>query len=124
MDSFSIRSLTGNPSLEQMDIEDQMRADSRVRFSDGLPDDVAAEMAAAFGWDEPPTDDELEADYAARRCDEEELLARFPGLRDRSDQELITVVAYPPDGPDGDEMAAAAAIILERRLSGVDRRVA
>ena len=105
------------------DVADRNSGDNP--FSDGpvIGAEVAAEMAKAFGWDVPPTDEELEAQYAARRCDEEELLARFPGLYDKPDGELIALVAEPlPVFSDRDEVAAAAAIILQRRLDGVTRR--
>ena len=39
----TIRDLTGNPSIEAMELAD-------VRGSAGLPDDVCAEMDAAFGY--------------------------------------------------------------------------
>ena len=124
MESYSIHNLTGNPSLDAMEIEDEMRADALIPFTGGIPDDVAAEMSQAFGWDEPPTEEPGEAEYANRRCDEEELLRKYPGLRDRTDQELITLIADPLPLPDADEVAAAAAILLERRLNGADRRIA
>ncbi len=60
--SFPLSYLVGSPSLDAMEIEDEMRADARVPF-DGLPDDpeLEREMSEAFKWDVPPTDAELEA---------------------------------------------------------------
>jgi hypothetical protein len=68
----------------------------------------------------PVSDEQSDAEYAARRCDEQELLDRYCGLLDKPDDELIELVADPPAlMADADEVAAAAAIILERRLSGL-----
>jgi hypothetical protein len=72
----------------------------------------------------PASDEQTDAEYAARRCDEQELLDRYCGLLDKPDDELIGLVADPPAlMVDADEVAAAAAIILERRLSGLWPRV-
>ena len=127
--SLPISYLTGNPHLEALELEDEMREDARTRYP-GLPDDPALEMemATAFKWDVPPTDAELEEDYTARRCDEAELLAKYPGLRGKSDQELIGLIADGPftlPGEDPDEVAAVAAILLSEQLgAGTDRRTA
>jgi hypothetical protein len=62
----------------------------------------------------PVTDDQ----YAAQRIDEQELLDAHPTLVDR----LIELAADPDAAAvlgDADEVAAAAVIVLERRLSGV-----
>lgn len=122
MDSFSIRFLTGNPSLEAAEIEAADMADAGFAPA-GLPDspDLEREMAEAFGWDVPPTDEQAEADYAARQCDEAELLAKYPGLACRTDAELIELIADPLPFPDADEAAAAAAVLLERRWAGATR---
>jgi hypothetical protein len=91
-------------------------------------------MAAAFGWDEPPTDEQAEADYAAEQCaaavaadpyDFEaaaDLVAKFPGMGLMSDAELIEIVADPPTlMGDCDEVVAVAAILLEQRLTAAAR---
>ncbi len=69
----------------------------------------------------PPSVVDAEAEYAAQRRDEAELIAKFPGLRDKTDAELITAVADPfaLPGEDPDEIAAAAAVVLAERLDGV-----
>lgn len=54
--------LIGNPELDRMEIEDEMREDARFPYPSGaLPDELAAEMDAAFGYDVPPTEAEMEA---------------------------------------------------------------
>lgn len=63
-----------------------------------------------------------EADYAARRCEEQERLDAHPALADLSDDGLIALVADPglaAHHGDPDDAAAVAVILLERRLSGV-----
>ena len=89
-----------------------------------LPDDVdlEAEMAAAFGWDVPPTDEQMEADHVARMCEGEELLARFPGLLKRPDAYLIKQIADPLGFTDAADVTRACCVILERRLARVPRR--
>jgi hypothetical protein len=65
-----------------------------------------------------------EAEYAAKRCDEQELLDRYVGLLDKPDAELIDLIADPPAlMSDADEVVAAAAIVLQRRIDGLWRRV-
>lgn len=112
MESYTIRDLTGNPDLDAAEIEDLNMTDAGIRPA-GLPDspDLEREMSEAFGYDVPPTDEQMEDDYAARRCDEAELVAKFPGIKDKSDAELIEVVATGDD-----EHAAAAASVLADRL--------
>ena len=121
MQQYSIEALTGNPFLDEAEILDGYREDVRQhpRPSDALIDSVAAEMAEAFGWDVEPTEEETEAQYAASRCDEAELLARYPGLQTQSDSFLIEFVGNPPGIRDDDEVIAVAAILLTRRLSNV-----
>jgi hypothetical protein len=64
--------------------------------------------------------EQTEGDYAATRCDEQELLDRYPGLLDKPDDDLIDLVGNPPAlMADADEVSATAAVILERRLSGL-----
>src|SRR5688572_22076621 len=97
MRDLHLSELIGQPALEALQIEADRREldDAYTPYPGGIPDEVGAEMAAAFGWDVPPTDEELEADYAARRCDEAELLAQYAGLQDRLDCELIELIASP-----------------------------
>ena len=120
MEEYSIEALTGNPDLEAAEILDRQREE--VGFSSAaLPDspDLEREMAEAFGWDVPPTEEELEEQYAAAKCDEAELLAKYPGLRDQPDDFLISLIADPPAlMEDADEATAAAAILLQRRIDG------
>ena len=66
------------------------------------------------------TSEDLERQYASRRCDEQELLDRYPGLLDQGDADLIEIVADPLAlMGDVDEVVAVAAIILQRRLVGM-----
>jgi hypothetical protein len=66
------------------------------------------------------SDEQSEAEYAGKRCDEQELLDRYPGLLDKPDDDLIDLVGNPPAlMADADEVSATAAVILERRLSGL-----
>src|SRR5215204_3122311 len=124
MSQYPISFLAGNPTGDSAEILESFRDDAAVRAAALLDSpNLKMEMAAAFGWDEPPTDEQAEADYAAERCDEEELLAMYPGLRDRPDAELIEMIADPLPFGDADEAAAAAAIILARRLSGHERSI-
>lgn len=117
MSQYSITELTGNPLAEATEIEGDAY-DGR-RPSDALPDspDLEREMAEAFGWDIDPTEAEMEQQYAAMKCDEADLLARHPGLSGATDQTLIDLIADPAGGEDSDELAAVAAILLERRLT-------
>lgn len=73
------------------------------------------------------SDVETDDAYASRRCDEAEILAKFPGLQDRPDDELISIVADGPaivlPGEDADEITAAATIVLQRRIDGTTRPV-
>src|SRR5688500_5683644 len=59
MTSFNFRDLCGNPDLEQAEIDAANRDDACIPFTGGLPDDVAAVMSAAFGYDKPMTDEEV-----------------------------------------------------------------
>src|SRR3954447_16366540 len=57
----SIAYLIGNPTLDAIEIEQEMREDARIPFASGLPDEVTAEMGAAFGYGLPPSGEEIEA---------------------------------------------------------------
>lgn len=117
MRDYSLTELTGNPLAEQMEIEGD-GYDCR-RPSDALPDspDLEREMAEAFGWDADPTDEQMEADYAARQCDESDLLARYPDLQAMDSDALIALVDNPRPGDDRDEVNAVVAILITRRLN-------
>ena len=122
---YSLSYLIGNPDLDAAEILAGYYEE--VGFAPAaLPDspDLEREMAEAFGWDVPPTEEQMDRDYAARRCDEAELLAAYPGLHDKPDVFLIDLIASPPAlMGDADEVAAVAAILLERRLAGATPRV-
>ena len=125
MSEYPISFLIGNPNLDAAEI--LAGNYEAVGFAPvALPDspDLEREMAEAFGWDVPPSEEEMDRDYAARRCDEAELLAAYPGLHDKPDAFLIDLIANPPAlMGDADEVAAVAAILLERRLAGTAPRV-
>lgn len=58
-------------------------------------------------------------DAYARHCAEDDLIARHPILFVKSDAYLISAIANPIGADDDDEVAAVAAIILQRRLDGI-----
>ena len=124
MSAYSIRDLTGNDSLDRAEIDAANRDDAMVPFAGGLPDDVAAEMDAAFGYSLPLTEAEMEAhaaehDADVRRNDEAAFLAEWPDIPKMRDSSLIAILSL-PSGFDGiDEMTAAAAVELAARLDGV-----
>jgi hypothetical protein len=94
--------------------------------STGLPDspELERELAAAFGWDdESPVDIDAHYESYCRRQAEDELLASYPGLCDKPDADLIALIADPLPVSDADEVAAVAAILIERRLTGAHPRV-
>lgn len=64
-----------------------------------------------------PLNPDAAFDAAARA----ELLERYPGLWKRTDEDLIGIIGDPFTRlmSDADELVAACAIILERRLAGV-----
>jgi hypothetical protein len=124
MTSFNFRDLCGNPDLEQAEIDATNRDDAMIPFAGGIPDDVAAEMDAAFGYGLPLSESEMEAQAAehdadCRRNDEAALLAEWPAVLKMSDTKLISIVGYAPANPDGiDELTAACAVELAARLDG------
>ena len=81
-------------------------------------------MDAAFGYGEPLSESEMEAQAAehdadVRRNDEAALLAEWPTIMKLSDNSLINIIAHAPAELDGmDEFTAACVIELEARIDG------
>ena len=121
MDVYSIYELCGNDEMERAEMDAADRDDALIPFAGGIPDDVAAEMDAAFGYSLPLTEAEMEAhaaehDADVRRNDEAAFLAEWPDIPKMRDSSLIAILSL-PSGFDGiDEMSAAAAIELAARL--------
>lgn len=114
MREYTLTELTGNPLAEAAEIQGD--GYDWLRPSDALPDDVEAEMAAAFGWDVEATNEETDAHYGATKCDAADLIARHPHLVAATDDQLIDLIGEPSDEPDADEKAAVAAILIAQRL--------
>ncbi len=147
MNSYSttIRDLCGNASIEAIELAD-------VRGFYGLPDDVQAEMDAAFGYgmpDDELTEREIDALYEAEmeRRDLERQAAEvfggaggdgdddgpeppdagameIPDFSEMPDDELIAVVGDPNLRPYGPEagLLAAATDELLRRIDATQLR--
>jgi hypothetical protein len=99
MSEYTLRDLAGNPAVEAME------TDPDGCGGTGLPDDPAAEMAAAFRWDHEESPEEVDAHYAAWFRGE---VDRYDGqARTLTDDQLIAAVELADHPNDPMDLGAA-----------------
>ena len=114
MTEYSIQDLAGNPAAEAMEV------DPDACGGTGLPDDPAAEMAAAFERDREETAEEVDAHYEAWFKQQAEDFSR--DARGYSDDQLIAAVELADHPNDPLDLGGRRVAFLHAMTAEVLRR--